>query len=249
MKKIFLFLSIALVLSSCDDFLDTENLTNKTTDNFPATEKDADEMLTSIYSQLLFESPETSSEYYIAQLAADDCLGGNLSFSNNCATNFLLYKDNLNGLLDMWSRDYTLINHANNAINSFKNVKEWSSKEEENRHYGEAYFLRAVAYYELAQVFGGVPIRTTISATNIPRNTVDEVYELIGSDLKNAIEMLPNKIYVGTSMDGHVTRAAAQAYMARVFLFYTGRYGKETLPNGTTKGEVIAWIDDCVYNS
>ena len=37
--------------------------------------------------------------------------------------------------------------------------------------------------------------------------------------------------------------------MARVFLFYTGRYEKNELPNGTTKEEVISWIDDCVNNS
>src|SRR5574344_2261650 len=96
MKKIFFILSAALLLSSCDDFLDTENLTQKTTANFPGTEKEANEMLVAIYANLEFEDPETSSEYYIAQLASDDCLGGNLSYSGNCATNFLLYKDNLN---------------------------------------------------------------------------------------------------------------------------------------------------------
>lgn len=250
MKNIFILISVALMLYSCNDFLDSENLTDKTTENFPATEKEADEMLTGIYAHLLFESPETSSEYYIAQLAADDCLGGNLSFSNNCATNFLMYKDNLNGFLDMWARDYTLINRANNAILSFKNVQTWSSTESENRHYGEAHFLRAVAYYELAQVFGGVPIRTNLEATNIPRASVDSVYSLIASDLKKAIELLPNKIYTaGSDMAGHATRAAAQGYMARVFLFYTGRYNRTELPGGITKDQVIKWVDDCVYNS
>ena len=99
MKKISLFatiLSVALALTSCENFLDTENLTQKTSGNFPANEKEADEVLTGIYAHLLFESPESSSATYIAQLASDDCLGGNLSYSGNCATNFLLYKDNLN---------------------------------------------------------------------------------------------------------------------------------------------------------
>lgn len=250
MKKFLLILLAVLLLSGCENFLDTEDLTEKTTANYPETESDADEMLTAIYAHLLFEDPESSSSYYIAELAGDDCLGGNLSYSNNCATNFLLYKDNLNGFLGLWSRDYTLINRANNTILSLPNVKKWSSKEEKDRHYGEAYFLRAVAYYELVQVFGGVPVRTTIEDTNIPRNTVDEVYAQIASDLKNAIEMLPAKIYTyGSEMTGHATKYAAEAYMARVFLFYTGRYAKTELPGGITKDNVISWIDDCVNNS
>ena len=153
MKKIIINIVLAVTtvfaLSACEDFLDTKNLTQKTTENFPETEKDAQEMVTAIYAHLLFESPETSSQFYVAQLAGDDCLGGNLSYSGNCATNFLLYKDNLNGLLSLWDRDYTLINRANSALASFGNVKSWSSEEEMNRLIGETYFLRAFAYNEL----------------------------------------------------------------------------------------------------
>lgn len=253
MKTLYKILAVsaaAVMLTSCEDFLDSENLTQKTTANFPETEKDADEMLTSIYANLLFEDPEQSSQIFVAQLAGDECLGGNLSASGNCAVNFLMYKDNLNGYEALWNRCYKLINRANNTLATLGNVKEWSSVQEEQRHYGEAHFLRALAYYELAQMFGGVPLRTTNEAVNIPRNTVDEVYELIASDLKAAIEELPAKIYTaGDPMAGHATRAAAQAYMARVFLFYTGRYGKSELPGGITKDQVIKWIDDCVYNS
>ena len=251
MKKIlFIASAILILLSGCENFLDSELLTEKTTANFPETEKDAQEMVTAIYAHLLFESPETSSQYYIAQLAGDDCLGGNLSYSNNCATNFLMYSGNLNTFAGIWDRCYTLINRANNAINTMENVKSWSSESERNRLFGESYFLRAMAYYELAQVFGGVPLRTTLESTNLPRASVDEIYAQIAADLKNAIEMMPAKIYPkGSDMTGHATKYAAEAMMARVFLFYTGRYEKTELPNGTTKEEVISWIDDCVNNS
>lgn len=70
MKKIlFIASAILILLSGCENFLDSELLTEKTTANFPETEKDAQEMVTAIYAHLLFESPETSSQYYIAQLA------------------------------------------------------------------------------------------------------------------------------------------------------------------------------------
>jgi len=246
---LFIFI-LTMMVVSCNKLLDTDNLTAKTSANFPLTEKDAGEMLTSIYANLLYESPETSSEIYIAQLAGDDCLGGNLSFSGNCAVNFLLYKDNLNGLLGLWARCYRMINRTNNTIATLDNVKKWSDESERLRHFGEAYFLRAMAYYELVRVFGGVPIRTSLETENLPRAAVDEVYELIAADLKHAIEMMPKKIYPsGSEMAGHATKYAAEALMARVFLFYTGRYAKQELPSGITKGQVIAWVDDCVNNS
>lgn len=63
MKKIIINIVLAVTtvfaLSACEDFLDTKNLTQKTTENFPETEKDAQEMVTAIYAHLLFESPET----------------------------------------------------------------------------------------------------------------------------------------------------------------------------------------------
>ena len=253
MKKItsiILTLATVLLLASCEDFLDSQNLTQRTTETFPETELDAQQMVTAIYAHLLYESPESSAFMYIAQLAGDDCLGGNLSYSGNCATNFLLYKDNLNSFLDMWDRDYTLINRANSALANMDNVKSWSSESEKNRLLGETYFLRAFAYYELAQTFGGVPLRTTTDAVNIPRASVDEVYQLIGEDLAKAIELMPNRIYTfGSNMTGHATKAAAEAMQARVFLFYTGRYGKTELPNGTTKAKVISDLEDCIRNS
>lgn len=250
MKKILYIMMAGLLFAGCEGFLDTKNLTQKTTETFPESEADAREMVTAIYAHLLFESPETSSEYYIAQLASDDCLGGNLSYSGNCATNFLLYKDNFNMFLGIWDRCYTLINRANSALASFKNVKVWSSEEEMNRLIGETYFLRAMAYYELVQVFGGVPLRINNEPVNLPRATVDEIYTLVASDLVQAITLMPNKIYVqGSDMTGHATKYAAEALLARVWLFYTGRYAKTELPNGTTKTQIVEYLNDCINNS
>jgi hypothetical protein len=250
MKKYITFILLAIgFLTSCSDFLDTNSLTSKSTENFPYTEDEANELITGIYANLLFEDPEVSSYIYTAQLAGDDCLGGNLEASNNCATNFLMYT-NLNMLQPLYARCYKQINRANVALETLDNVNSWSSQAERNRCFGEAYFLRAFAFNELVQMFGGVPLR--IDSNNphkLPRASVDEVYEQIASDLKNAIELMPDRIYLdGSPLAGHATKYAAEAMMARVFLFYTGRYGKSELP-GVTKDQVIAWIDDCVNNS
>ncbi|MDR1782700.1 MAG: RagB/SusD family nutrient uptake outer membrane protein [Dysgonamonadaceae bacterium] len=259
MKKIFYIIACVLLFTSCEDFLDTPLLTSKTNENYPGTEQEANEMLTGVYSHLLFQDPEVSSQFFVAQLASDECLGGNLTTSNCCAMNFLMYTSlNLflgyyesgNLVPGVWDRCYKLIYRANTALEAFEKFEGWSSLSEKNRHLGEVYFLRAYSYYELTRIFGEVPIRLKTDMEKIGRSPVDEVYELIASDLKNAIELMPAKSYLGDSpMAGHATKYAAEALMARVFLFYTGRYAKSELPGGITKQQVITWIDDCVNNS
>jgi len=58
--------------------------------------------------------------------------------------------------------------------------------------------------------------------------------------------------------NGHVTKWAAEALLARVYLFYTGFYGKDALPllaaDGTisgsiSKAEVVTGLEDCIANS
>ncbi|MGC3977539.1 MAG: RagB/SusD family nutrient uptake outer membrane protein [Paludibacteraceae bacterium] len=249
MKKILIFIFTAVLFTGCEDFLDTKTLTTKSSENYPTTMTEAEEMLTGVYAKMLFESPETSSQFFLAQLAGDEGLGGNLSGSNNCAMNFLKYIniDNFLGTMDgtnwnpgIWQRDYQLIYRANTALAAFNKFEGWTSENEKERYLGEVYFLRAYAFNELVQVFGGVPLRLETDMTALTRASVDEVYQQIGSDLKNAIELMPDKAYLGDdAMVGHTTKYAAEAMMARVFLFYTGRYAKTELPGGITKEQVI----------
>jgi hypothetical protein len=259
MKKIGILLLTLVFLAGCDDFLDTKTLTTKSNENYPSTMQEAEEMLTGIYAQMIFQDPEMSSQFFLALLAGDEGLGGNLSGSNNCAMNFLMYTNpnNFYGAYDgdywnpgMWSRNYTLIYRANTALSAFDRFEGWSSTEEKNRYRGEVHFLRAYAFNELVQVFGGVPLRLGTDMNYLPRASVDEIYEQIASDLKNAIELMSGKSYTGNNpMAGHATKYAAEAMMARVFLFYTGRYAQTELPGGITKDQVKAWIDDCMKNS
>lgn len=257
MKKILsIILAVAAMFSlvSCEKFLDTTLLTAKTSENFPTNEAELGQMVTSIYAYMLCESPEGASPQYIAQLAGDECLGGNVPGNNNIAHSLLQVKQNTNNFLNLWSRNYVMINRCNFVMEIIdKLAKEKNKNFSEailNRYLGEAYFMRAYAYWSLASIFGGVPLRTDNEVVNKPRATIDETYELIANDLKDAITLLPPVIYTyGSTETGHATKAAAEALQARVFLFYTGRYGKETLPNGTTKDQVIKDLENCINNS
>ena len=51
----------SLLLMSCEDFLDTKNLTKKDTSNYPQTVTDAQQMITGIYSNLNYAAAAPGS--------------------------------------------------------------------------------------------------------------------------------------------------------------------------------------------
>lgn len=87
-----------------------------------------------------------------------------------------------------------------------------------NQYLGQASFLRALYYFDLVRAFGGVPItKITETPVGLSRNTAEEVYQLIESDLTFAKDNLPDQ-WTGTDL-GRATSGAANALLARVYLF------------------------------
>ena len=88
---------------------------------------------------------------------------------------------------------------------------------------------------------------------NLPKASADEIYAQIATDLKTAIEIMPASKYQDTKTCTHASKWAAESLMARVFLFYTGYYNKESLPtadgSSISKQQVITWLEDCINNS
>ena len=105
---------------------------------------------------------------------------------------------------------------------------------------------------EMTYLVGTEPVVIQAERIDVPKATTEELFGQIASDLKNAVELMPSQ--GDTSVpSGRATRWAAQALMARVYLFYTGFYGKDSiaLPDGgtVTKANVTEWLNDCIDNS
>ena len=131
----------------------------------------------------------------------------------------------------------------------------WESVEQRLYIEGQARFFRAYYFYDLSLMFGEVPMMTTPEPVNIPRTPANETYAQIAEDLMKAIEYIPAvKVADAKPADrGRITRWAAEALMARVFLFYTGYYNTDSLPlpdgGSISKAQVQEWISDCIHNS
>lgn len=85
MKRHFYILSLLLVLTGCESFLDSEDYTKKNTGNFPRTVEDANQMVTGIYSTLsaAISNPQ-HTHFYAAELASDDRFGGGVKMTKIC---------------------------------------------------------------------------------------------------------------------------------------------------------------------
>ena len=256
MKNLFCFL-FTFLLVGCENFLDTENLIKKDTSNFPKTEEDANQALVGIYATLPFGfgEPTSNNPLIVSEILSDDRLGGGSEGDRKMQAYNVLMKTDDNMLQIFWTQRYQGIFRANSLLQSIENVEKWESESIKNQLLGEIYFLRAYSYFELCRMFGSVPLVITTEPVNYPKATPDELYAQIASDLKNAISLMESTPFgqSGAPELGHATKWAAEALMARVFLFYTGYYNKSeiVLPEKETitKQNIIDWLNDCISNS
>ena len=254
MKKILYFAAVAVCASlvSCESFLDTTNYWSKTTEDFPANQADAEQILTGIYNTLNVSiGNNVHQNHFLWSLAAsDDCLGGGGANDQAMQAHDLLLNFGANLYEGFYKDRYTGIARANVAIETFKNCG--LDEATLNQYLGEAYFLRAWYYYELASMFGNIPCPVTSSAdATQPQISGEALWGQILQDARTAADIMPST--VTDRGNGHVDKYCAEALLGRAYLFYSGFYGDEdvTLPNGETltKADVQAAITDCVNNS
>lgn len=257
MKKIIYIVTVicfTLLFQGCEDFLDTQSYTKQNTSNFPMSVDDAKKQLTGIYSTLSTAINNVAdTHFYMAELASDDRFGGGGENDKDMQGFDHLMNTKPNRFGTYWEARYQGIFRANMALETLENLTDWESEAQKNHFTGEVYFLRALFYFELSQTFGEIPLILKTEAENLPKSPADITYAQIASDLKNAIELMNSSSYTNTE-SGHATKWAAQALMARVFLFYTGYYNKNELPlpegeGSITKAQVVGWLDDCISNS
>ena len=264
MKKVSFYISaaiIALGFSSCD--LDSVSMKEADTSNFPVTSEQIDQTLAGVYQNLneINKNPQESFHYW-SLLASDDMLGGGGLNDKLMQACDLLCNYGTNMTENFWKARYEGINRANTVIEALETVEMDETKKAQAL--GEAKFLRAFYYYELASMYGRVPLNlSTANPENTTPPSAATIWGQILQDLYEAATTMPAQRLT----NGHVDKYGAEAMLGRAWLFYTGFYcnGEEikdltstnysplaevALPNGTTltKKMVSDLIDDCVAN-
>lgn len=266
MKQIKLNILIAGVstlglFSSCSDsFLISEPKTTLFDENFYKTEADAEMALVGCYDG--YQRTATAfTPYLVSEVASDECFGGGgANDGRGLALIDRLDKSQSpadeNVFNDTWSNYYIAIFRCNNLLQQLPTIPSWKSTSDsvnnvtKKRIEGETRFLRALMYFDLVRLFERVPLLTVPTSEYVSQADPTETYKVIVEDLKFAAANIPANAYPkaqSATNDGRVTRYAAEALLARVYLFYTGYYAKDDL--GVTKPEVLAGLEDVITSN
>lgn len=247
---------VGMGLVSCTaGFLDVESKVESTTDNFYQNESDAYRALIGCYDGWQCTTSNTGiGGFYIAsEIMSDECFGG-AGISD--ARNFQVIdrfdqsqsSSDMNILEQDWINYYAAVYRCNELI-AHEDQIVWNSEETRGTYMGECRALRALCYFDMVRLWGNIPLFTEPVNENREQADPDEVYNVIFSDLLYAAENIPASAYPksdAANNDGHITRYAAEALLARVYLFYTGYYGKEPDVEGVTRASVLEGLEDVI---
>lgn len=121
--------------------------------------------------------------------------------------------------LSIWSSAYNIIYHCNTVIEGL-NASDAISETLKQQLIGEVLFIRAFTYFNLVNLYGGVPLILSTDYTEnalADRGTMEDCYQRIITDLETAVDQLASEYRNGVRT--HANRFAAAALLARVYLY------------------------------
>jgi len=246
--------AILLLMGSCKkSFLDTEPITKVTEENFYKTPADGFKALVGCYDGLQIIWSAGIALPVAANVMSDDCFGGTGNadgFGYQMIDEF--DKSRSPSDQDLYGRNWELYYKAIYRCNVFLSKMdqiEWGSNTDLRKTYeSETRFIRAYLYFDMMRLWGHIPLLTEPSAENLPQADPDAVYKVIAEDLKYATTNLTGIPYTAQAVTDHgrVTKYAAEALQARVYLFYTGYYAKPDLAGVTNKATVLAGLENSI---
>lgn len=232
--KIILFLATIIMVASCEDFLEKNPNDKLSSATFWKTQADLESALAGCYQSLTQGYIGNVSKLAFDQLSENGygpnpwegfttAMQGEAEATTGGVTSGL-YNQSFNGV----SRCNILLAHIDDVP-----IEDESTT---NRIRGEARFLRAYFYHQLAFYYGDVPKlldEPSLEDTGLPRSPKSEIIDLVNRDLDFAIENLPDEPY-----SGHAVKGSALALRARVALYESdwasaAKYAKEVMDLNT----------------
>lgn len=250
MKKINSFLLIFGLLfgaTACTNWL-SEDGAPKMTYDYYGTEQGVDAAVAAAYSFLRWGC---GGERYdvLTELGTDLFTAGS---DGKNKTSFNAYGTQLNPedniLSGLWENHYKGISDANIAMDQI--LQSDMSESKKLTSLGEMLFIRSFLYFELVQQFGKVPLVTEGSfeiRTDFKRAAIADIYKQIITDLRTAVEYLPEK--VDDSQKGKATSYAASHLLAKVYLTRGSAVTDVRGQKATDMDSVLYFAENVIKNS
>lgn len=246
MKKILVLASLAtLLMTSCgDSFFDLEPASSVTIDK--------------VY--------KTASDYNVAVIGCYSKLQSQVNFYTECCE---YRSDNLSlgaptaGTQDRYDIDHFTEKPSNGILSSYwanfnNNVYRCNllldqidganfAENLKKQYKGEAMFIRALNYFNMYRIWGGVPatkhVVSAAEALKVARYSDEQMFDLIAGDLKEIVDnnYLP-ETYSSADM-GRATSGAAKALLGKVYLtFHKWTEAKDILSQLIGKYQLVSPI-------
>lgn len=246
MKKILVLASLAtLLMTSCgDSFFDLEPASSVTIDK--------------VY--------KTASDYNVAVIGCYAKLQSQVNFYTECCE---YRSDNLSlgaptaGTQDRYDIDHFTEKPSNGILSSYwanfnNNVYRCNllldqidganfAENLKKQYKGEAMFIRALNYFNMYRIWGGVPatkhVVSAAEALKVARYSDEQMFDLIAEDLKEIVDnnYLP-ETYSSADM-GRATSGAAKALLGKVYLtFHKWTEAKDILSQLIGKYQLVSPI-------
>lgn len=220
--RIGIYLCFLVSLNSCEKYLDHKVLASQF---IPSSLDDL--------QALLDNPPIYSSSPALLELVADNYYVSSSTWSSqfnslpDAALNYMWSPNSIPHNIS-WNAPYQQpVYYSNVILDNLQKIKiNEADKVRYNEIKGSALFHRAFSFFQLAQLFclpyseenrtsPGIVLRTTSDINSLSiRSSVEDVYNLIISNLKESIELLPEKSIYPT----RPTKVAALGFLARIYL-------------------------------
>ena len=216
---------ITTTILSCSDFLEEINQSSLNPDSFFKTNTHAESGLNAVYAATrdVFGgfSGGNSSNWHLLEALTGQSVNNSSSNPDLNSLSLLSYNSNLIHARTVWAGTYKLIANANLVIENVPDI--FMSEDRKKQILGEAYFLRAWAYFNAVRIWGDIPLLTSPVGTGSPdfyaeRTSQSIVYDQIVSDLKfsegSGLAFIDQR--------GRVSMAAVKSLLSKVYLTMAG---------------------------
>src|SRR5690606_5040950 len=219
---LLLFVGLSLTFS-CTNDLSLSPISQISNASFWKTEDDAEGALYGMYSRFRTQSRNL---FLWGELRSNDF---GPSVGGEPIDHGILYRNTLNASspLSNWLGLYSVIHDANLILNYVPGIS-FSDDNKKQRIIAQAYTMRAYCYFVMARTWGAVPMvvqPTEGYSEEVQREraSIEEVFNLIKSDIDNALSLFPDNNFEAGRFNW--SKPAANTLKADVYLWTGKRMG------------------------
>ena len=248
-----------LTLSSCSSFLDDQVPQGTLTQDEVKDPKYVDNVILSAYAGLVtIEDMNSSFSLWNYDTRSDDAYVGGANENDGAEFHVM---EKAKGIMttdwpysDIWNRFYKYLSRVSLSLDMLSEADQGNATIQQRT--AEMKFLRAYGHFQLKRLFKNIPFVNRLHMTEDDYNnlsnteyTNDEGWQQIINDLEDAYKVLP----VTQADKGRPTKAAAAAFLAKVYLYKAyhqddTKSHKVTSINEAELKKVIEYTDPSNYS-